>query len=77
MAGAASCRAVEGGPSFKPAEVREVPAAAVEARGSEICDVVYHVDGERYELGGCNRGYVGEWSKQDGAPIGRRHGDSR
>ena len=25
-------------------------------------------------LGGCNREYVGEWSKRDGIPLGHRHG---
>ena len=73
-AGALICQAIEGGGSFTPSQVREVPAAAVEARGSEKCDVVYHIDGHRYELGGCNREYVGEWSKREGVPIGRRHG---
>jgi hypothetical protein len=68
------CRAFEGGATFTPPEIREVPAAAVEARGSEKCDVVYHVDGQRYQLGGCNREYVGEWSKRDGIPLGHRHG---
>ncbi len=73
-AAALTCRAFEGGATFIPAEIREVPAAAVEAKGSEKCDVVYHVDGQRYQLGGCNREYVGEWSKRDGVPIGHRHG---
>jgi hypothetical protein len=71
---ALTCRALEGGETFAPAKIREVPAAAVEARGSEKCDVVYHVDGQRYELGGCNREYVGEWSKREGDPLGHRHG---
>ena len=48
--------------------------AAVEACGSEKFDVVYHVDGPRYQLGGCDREYVGEWSKHDGIPIGHQHG---
>jgi hypothetical protein len=74
MAVALTCRALEGGVTFTPSEIREVPAAAVEARGSEKCDVVYYVDGQRYQLGGCNRGYVGEWSKRDGIPLGHRHG---
>jgi hypothetical protein len=73
-AGALTCQAIEGGGSFTPSQVREVAAAAVAARGSEMCDVVYHIDGHRYELGGCNRQYVGEWAKSEGAPIGRRHG---
>jgi hypothetical protein len=73
-ASALTCEATEGGGSFTPSQVREVAAAAVVARGSEKCDVVYHVDGQRYELGGCNRQYVGEWAKSEGAPIGRRHG---
>ncbi len=73
-AAALTCRAAEGGMSFTPADVRDVRAAEVEAHGSERCDVVYHVDGQRYELGGCNREYVGEWSKRDGAPMGHRHG---
>jgi hypothetical protein len=72
--GGVACRAIEGGGTFTPPEVREVPAAAVKARGSEKCDVVYHVDGARYELGGCNREYVGEWSPREGAPLGRKHG---
>jgi hypothetical protein len=71
---ALTCRAFEGGATFTPSEIREVPAAAVEARGSEKCDVVYRVDGQGYQLGGCNREYVGEWSKRDGIPIGHRHG---
>jgi hypothetical protein len=74
MAAALTCRAFEGGAMFTPPEIREVPAAAVEAKGSEKCDVVYHVDGQRYQLGGCNREYVGEWSKRDGIPLGHRHG---
>jgi hypothetical protein len=74
MAVAMSCRVFEGGTIFTPSEIREVASAAVEARGSEKCDVVYHVDGQRYQLGGCNREYVGEWSKRDGVPLGRRHG---
>ena len=73
-AAALTCQAIEGGGSFTPSQVRDVTAAAVEARGSEKCDVVYHVDDRRYELGGCNREYVGEWAKREGAPIGRRHG---
>jgi hypothetical protein len=71
LAVALTCRAFEGGVTFIPPEIREVPAAAVEARGSEKCDVVYHVYGQ---LGGCNREYVGEWSKRDGIPLGQRHG---
>ncbi len=74
MAAAPTCRAFEGGVTFIPAEIREVPAAAVEAKGSGKCDVVYHVDGQRYQLGGCNREYVGEWPKRDSIPIGQRHG---
>ena len=74
MAAALTCRALEGGAMFAPSEIREVPAAAVEAKGSEKCDVVYHVDGQRYQLGGCNREYVGEWSRRDGIPLGHRHG---
>jgi hypothetical protein len=58
---------------FTPPDIREVPAAAVEAKGSERCDVVYHLDGQRYQLG-CNREYVGEWSKRDGTRLGHRHG---
>jgi hypothetical protein len=73
-AGALTCQAIEGGGSFTPSQVRDVTAAAVEAPGSEKCNVVYHVDNRRYELGGCNREYVGEWAKREGAPIGRRHG---
>jgi hypothetical protein len=69
-----TCRASEGGATFTPPDIREVPAAAVEAKGSEKCDVTYHVDGQRYQLGGCNREYVGEWSKRDGIPLGHRHG---
>ena len=30
-------------------------------------DVLYHVDGPRYQLGGCNREYVREWG------LARRH----
>ena len=71
---ALTCRAFEGGATFTPSEIREVPAAAVEAKGSEKCDVVYRVDGQKYQLGGCNREYVGEWSKRDGIPLGHRHG---
>jgi hypothetical protein len=63
-----ACRASEGGATFTPPDIRKVPAAAVEAKGSEKCDVAYHVDGQRYQLGGCNREYVGEWSKRDGTP---------
>lgn len=74
LAVALTCRALEGGVAFAPVEIREVPAAAVESRGSEKCDVVYHVDGQRYQLGGCNREYVGEWSRRDGIPIGHAHG---
>ena len=74
LAAALSCRVLEGGATFAPPEIREVLAAAVEARGSEKCDVVYHVDGKWYQLGGCNREYVGEWSKREGAPLGHRHG---
>jgi hypothetical protein len=74
MAAALTCRAFEGGAMFTPPDIRAVPAAAVEAKGSEKCDVVYHVDGQRYQLGGCNREYVGEWSKRDGIPLGHRHG---
>ena len=65
---ALACRAFEVGATFIPAEIREVASAAIEARGSEKCDVVYHVDGQRYQLGGCNREYLGEWSKRDGVP---------
>jgi hypothetical protein len=61
LASAVACRAAEGGATFTPPDIREVPAAAVEARGSEKCDVAYHVDGQRYQLGGCNREYLGEW----------------
>jgi hypothetical protein len=61
-----SCRVSEGGATFAPPDIREVPAVAVRAKGSEQCDVAYHVDGQRYQLGGCNREYVGEWSKRDG-----------
>ena len=74
LAVALTCRAFEAGATFTPPEIREVPAAAVEARGSEKCDVVYHVDSQHYQLGGCNREYVGEWSKRDGIPLGHRHG---
>jgi hypothetical protein len=74
IAASLTCRALEGGATFTPSEIREVPAAAVEARGSEECDVVYHVDGQRYQLGGCNREYVGAWPKREGNPIGHRHG---
>jgi hypothetical protein len=74
LAFALTCRASEGGATFTPPDIREVPAAAVEAKGSERCDVVYHVDGQRYQLGGCDREYVGEWSRRDGAPLGHRHG---
>jgi hypothetical protein len=70
---ALTCRSAEGGVPFAAGEVREVASAAVTMRGSEKCDVVYHVDHSRYELGGCNREYVGEWSKLEGAPIGYRH----
>jgi hypothetical protein len=72
--GTLTCRAIAGGESFTPAGIREVPSAAVRARGSEECDVVYHVDGRRFELGGCNREYVGAWSAREGNPIGRQHG---
>ena len=71
---ALTCRASEGGATFNPSEILEVTAAAVGAKGAEKCDVVYHVDGQRYQLGGCNREYVGEWSKREGAPVGHRHG---
>jgi hypothetical protein len=74
LALALTCRASEGGRAFTPLDIREVPAAAVEAKGSETGDVVYHVDGQRYQLGGCNRENVGEWSKRDGAPLRHRHG---
>jgi hypothetical protein len=73
-ADALTCRVLEGGATFTPSEIREVPGAAVEARGSEKCDVVYRVDGQTYQLGGCNREYVGEWSKREGSPLGHRHG---
>ena len=33
MAAALTCRALEGGVAFTPAEIREVPAAAVEVQG--------------------------------------------
>ena len=26
----------------------------------------------RYQLGGCNREYVGGWLKRDGVPLGQR-----
>ncbi len=39
MAAALTCRAFEAGATFIPAEIREVSAAAVEAKGSEKCDV--------------------------------------
>jgi hypothetical protein len=68
------CRAIGGGASFQISEVTEIPAAAVNMAGSEKCDIVYHVDGNRYELGGCNREYVGLWSPQEGSPLGHRHG---
>ena len=55
-------------------DVTEVTAAAVKAKGAEQCDQVYHIDGQRYELGGCDRDYVGLWSPRDGSPIDRRHG---
>ena len=71
---ALTCRALEGGAPFVPSEIRDAPAAAVQARGSEKCDVVYRIDGGRYQLVGCNREYVGEWAKRDGAPLGHRHG---
>jgi hypothetical protein len=51
---ALTCRAGAGGPAFSPSDVREVTAAAVQARGAEQCDVVYHVDGKRFDLGGCD-----------------------
>jgi hypothetical protein len=74
MAVALTCRAIEGGATFTPSDIRDAPAAAVKARGSEKCDVVYRIDGQSYQLGGCDRAHVGEWSKRDGVPIGRRHG---
>jgi hypothetical protein len=69
-----TCSATAGGPSFQVAEVTEAPAAAVKARGAERCDIVYRIDGSRYELGGCNRESVALWSPTDGAPIGHQHG---
>lgn len=72
-ASALTCKPTRGGASFEAGEVREVPAAAIKAAGSEKCDVVYHVDGRRYELGGCDRKSVGEWSSKDGDPRGFGH----
>lgn len=72
-----SCRAKDGGPLFSVATVTEVPAAAVKMAGSEHCDVVYHLDGSRYELGGCDRQDVGLWSPREGSPLGQRHGRLR
>jgi len=69
-----SCSAMAGGPSFKVTEVTEVPAAAAKMPGSEKCDMVYHVDNSRYELGGCNREYVGLWSPHEGIPLRHQHG---
>jgi hypothetical protein len=69
-----SCSAIAGGPSFKVIEVSEIAAAAVKAAGSEKCDMVYHIDGSRYELGGCNREYVGLWSPREGTPLRHQHG---
>lgn len=69
-----SCHAIAGGASFKVTEVMQVPAAAVKTAGSEKCDMAYHIDGRRYELGGCNREYVGVWSPREGSPLGHRHG---
>jgi hypothetical protein len=68
-----SCSAVAGGPAFKVTEVTEVPAAATKSAGSEKCDIVYHIDGSRYELGGCNREYVGLWSPREGTPLRHQH----
>jgi hypothetical protein len=69
-----SCSAIAGGPPFKVTEVTEAPAAAIKLAGSESCDVVYHIDGSRYELGGCNREYVGLWSPREGSPLRHQHG---
>ena len=72
-ASALTCRPTGGGARFEVDEAREVPAAAVKAAGSEECDVVYHIDGKRYELGGCDRRLVGEWSLKNGDPRGFGH----
>jgi hypothetical protein len=69
-----SCRPQAGVEWFKTSEVTEVPSTAVQAKGSEACDRVYHVDGSRYELGGCDHTSVGLWSPRDGNPLGRQHG---
>jgi len=74
FAGDLSCRAAAGGAVFRVTEIMDVPAAAAEAAGSEKCDKVYHIEGQGYELGGCNRKYVGLWSPGQGSPLGYKHG---
>jgi len=69
-----SCRAATGGAPFAVSSVTDISAAAVSALGAERCDHVYRIDGSRYQLGGCNRRYVGPWSPVEGSPIGHNHG---
>jgi class 3 adenylate cyclase len=69
------CRPVAGGGgSFTPTEIREVSDEEVRAAGSEQCDVVYHVGGKYYDLGGCNLGDLPVQSSSAATPFGARHG---
>lgn len=74
FAGSLSCHATAGGAAFDVTDITDVPAAAVKAAGAEKCDKVYHIEGQGYELGGCNRKYVGLWSPRQGSPLGYKHG---
>jgi hypothetical protein len=67
-----SCR-VTGGAAFSAARVVEVTAAAVRAIGSATCDVIYHVDGQSYFLGGCNLPNLAAWADPKVAPLGMNH----
>lgn len=68
-----TCQPADGGAAFRVSSVQDVSGAAVKAQGAEQCDQVYRIDGQRYELGGCNRHHVGVGSGSEGSPIGHFH----
>ena len=69
-----SCRALGKKSAWFPVSgAQEIAAGQARQPGALACDKVYHVDGKRYVLGGCNREYVGLEAKTPGAIIGARH----
>ncbi len=68
-----TCQPADGGAAFRVSSVVDLSSAAVQAKGAEQCDQVYRINGQRYELGGCNRHHVGLGSGSEGSPIGHFH----